>query len=209
MTEYIPINMDEFNRWLADSGDLTHRVDYDLDENSIVFDLGGYKGDWSASILQKYRSNIYIFEPINQFYEKIASRFNGNPNITVFDFGLGKKDENVEISLTTDSSSIFNIDGEKEQIKICNLSHFLKEKNIHSVDLVKINIEGGEYDLLESMLEYNITMFKNIQVQFHRFVPDCVDRRSNIREQLSKTHELTYDYEFIWENWKLKNNTNE
>ena len=46
--------------------------------------------------------------------------------------------------------------------------------------------------------------FKDMQIQYHRFVEDCVGRRNRIRENLSKTHEETYGYEFIWENWRLK-----
>ena len=30
-------------RWTKCNGDEIYRLDYDLDENSLVFDLGGYK----------------------------------------------------------------------------------------------------------------------------------------------------------------------
>jgi hypothetical protein len=33
---------------------------------------------------------------------------------------------------------------------------------------------------------------------------DCEIRRNNIREKLSETHTLTYDYTFVWENWEKK-----
>jgi len=205
MIDFIEPNQEEFDRWISDKGDQTHRLNYELDENSIVFDVGGYKGDWTTSILQKYKSKIYIFEPVHEFYEIIQSRFKGNPNIQTFDYGLGAADGNLEISITKDSSSVFNSEGTKEVINMQSAVKFIRDNNIDNVDLIKINIEGGEYDLLEDLAKHDmLSTFKNIQVQFHRFIPDCIERRNEIRESLSKTHELTYDYEFIWENWKLK-----
>lgn len=44
----------------------------------------------------------------------------------------------------------------------------------------------------------------NLQIQFHNFVDNAEEKREVIRKQLSLTHELTYDYYFIWENWELR-----
>lgn len=46
--------MNESLRWATDKGDSTHRLNYDLDENSIVFDVGGYLGKWAELIYAKY-----------------------------------------------------------------------------------------------------------------------------------------------------------
>jgi len=71
---------------------------------------------------------------------------------------------------------------------------------------MKINIEGSEYDLLEHLLETNyVKIIKNIQVQFHDFVPNAEKRMKRIQEKLQKTHYLTYQYPFVWENWRIKN----
>ena len=41
-----------------------------------------------------------------------------------------------------------------------------------------------------------------LQIQFHNFIPNAEKLREDIREDFSKTHHLTYDYYFIWENWE-------
>ncbi len=205
MTDYVEFNEEDFGRWLSDNGDSIHRLNYDLNESSIVFDLGGYKGEWAENIFQKYKSKIYVFEPVFEFYKGIKDKFNSNSNIFSFCYGLGPRDESVDISLTSDSSSVFNTEGKKETIQFKEFAKFIDEHNINNIDLMKVNIEGGEYELLEYLMHKDLFfIFKNIQVQFHRFIPECAERRNKIRECLSKTHELTYDYEFIWENWKLK-----
>ena len=73
---------------------------------------------------------------------------------------------------------------------------------------MKINIEGGEYDLLEALLSGDaIKLIKNIQVQFHDFlINDAKEKMTKLQEKLALTHDLTYQYEFVWENWKVKSN---
>jgi hypothetical protein len=72
------------------------------------------------------------------------------------------------------------------------------------VDLMKVNIEGAEFDLLDHMLEKGcMPMIGNLQVQFHRFVPNAPSRRRTLRSSLKLTHELTYEFYFVWENWRL------
>ena len=44
----------EVARWFKDKGDQTLRLDFPLlDSNSIVFDVGGYAGDFANKIHQK------------------------------------------------------------------------------------------------------------------------------------------------------------
>ena len=71
--------------------------------------------------------------------------------------------------------------------------------------MIKINIEGGEFEFLENIIKSElVTKFDNIQVQFHDFVPNSDIRMSEIQKELSKTHYLTYQFEYVWENWKRK-----
>jgi hypothetical protein len=59
--------------------------------------------------------------------------------------------------------------------------------------------------LLEFIIENNLVdKIENIQVQFHDFVGNAEARMKNIQEKLSLTHTITYQYKFVWENWKLK-----
>ena len=68
-----------------------------------------------------------------------------------------------------------------------------------------MNIEGGEYDLLEYLVGTEwIGKIEDIQIQFHNYGPEYVRRKDKIRLELSKTHYLTYDYALIFENWRLR-----
>lgn len=191
--------------WFKDNGDKTHRLNYDLNNTSIVFDLGGFQGQWTADIFCKYASQVFVFEPVENFANQIMQRFSNNKSIRLFKFGLSDNDKLERLSLSEDGSSMYKHDGEELLIELRQINKFIDEHNIIFVDLIKINIEGGEYDLLEFLIKTGtITKFRNIQVQFHDFIPDAYIRMKKIQNELQKTHTLTYKYEFVWENWILK-----
>ncbi|MES2812670.1 MAG: FkbM family methyltransferase [Bacteroidota bacterium] len=192
--------------WFAVKGDETLRLDYDLNEKSVVFDVGGYKGEFASNIFCKYNAVIYVFEPIQSFFQIIQNKFAKNSKVKIYNFGLAAKDEQIQISMSDNASSVFLKIENSETIQLKSIVNFIQENDIQSVDLIKINIEGGEYELLESLIENNlISVFKNIQVQFHDFLlDDGKERMNKIQENLSKTHQITYQYEFVWENWELK-----
>jgi len=192
-------------QWFKIRGDETLRLDYDLENNSIVFDIGGYKGQWSSDIFSKYCCIIHIFEPVKEFADKIEKRFDKNNKILIHKYGLSNRTKQTKISIIKDSSSIFKKGKKQKEIQLVEITDFLRGENIKKVDLMKINIEGSEYDLLEKLILTGfIKNIKNIQVQFHDFVKDAESRMIKIRKQLQKTHYLTYQYTFVWENWKIK-----
>jgi len=192
------------NKWFEDEGGTTHRVLYDLDADSIVFDVGGYNGDFAAKIYNKYESTVHIFEPVRPFHKKIEDRFSENDKIIPHMFGLSDRNAEDTIFLNKDASSMF-VGEVPITIQLRGLADVINENDIDFIDLIKINIEGGEFDLLDDIITKGLqTKLGNIQVQFHRFIPNCVERRDKIREVLQKTHKLTYDYPFVWENWQLK-----
>jgi FkbM family methyltransferase len=194
----------EIGRWLKDNAEHL-RYEYDLNPNSVVLDIGLYKGDFAARIHKKYKCKVIGFEPIKKFYEQSKNRFANNPKVKVYHCGVGDKDETIEISIDNDASSAFKDKGNKcEEVKIISINTMLEENNIHNVDLLKINVEGYEYEILDSILENDIvSIFRNIQVQFHNFVPNAEEKRKRIRNRLLETHYLTYDYKFVWENYAL------
>jgi len=191
-------------KWLLDNGDTKFRLDYDLDQNSVVFDLGGYNGQWASDMFSKYCCNILIFEPVEIFAQNIKDRFSNNPNIRVIQKGLSGADKVTGMSNSLDSSSMYK--GHLvEDVTLVRAIDYFKKYNIHRIDLMKINIEGGEYDLLEHLIATNfIKNIVNLQIQFHDFVPKAEERMRNIQDDLGKTHKLTYQYEYVWENWLLK-----
>jgi FkbM family methyltransferase len=193
------------NLFFRDKGDDTLRIDYPLNRDSLVIDLGGYRGDWAAQISGRYGCKLLIFEPVLEFAEQIRNRFRRNPEVRVYSFGLGARDDRLALSVSGDGSSVFGSAAKKQMIEIREVNEFFNAHSLDKVDLLKINIEGAEYELLERMLETSLVeRVGDIQVQFHGFVPNALERMQTIQQRLGETHELSWQYPFLWENWRRR-----
>jgi FkbM family methyltransferase len=189
--------------WFREDGDHTHRLNYELDKNSIIFDLGGYEGQWASDIFAKYCCTVHVFEPVLEFTNNIKERFSQNPHIIVHQFGLSDRDQIVQIHFDRNQSSMYTSGTDVREAKLISAKKFIDMEGIEHIDLMKINIEGGEYDLVDHLIHTALVkQIANIQVQFHDHVPNAEKRMQKIQQALQKTHYVTYQYPFVWENWK-------
>jgi FkbM family methyltransferase len=191
--------------WKRAKGDQTLRQNYTLDSNSVVIDLGGYEGQWASDIFARSCCRVFVFEPVRAFADKIKARFRANPKIEVFACGLGGNTRTETIHLGADGSSVFAKGGAVEKIEIVDAAEWFRARDLPDIALMKMNIEGGEYELLDRLIETGlIGRIGDIQIQFHNIAADSAARMEAIQADLAKTHELTYQYRFVWENWRRK-----
>jgi FkbM family methyltransferase len=197
------LNEQEVQRWFLDRGDFTHNLIYDLNENSVVMDLGGYTGVWAQNIIEKYNPFIYILEPVSVFYDGMVSKFLNNNKVNLLNVGVGIENKDAVIFMNGDATSSNIKIGESINVKLNTIENILEKFKLKKVDLIQINIEGDEYLLLENMLETgSVNKFKNIQIQFHLGVENDIERRLNIQEGLSKNDfKIKFEYPFVWESW--------
>lgn len=189
----VTLNENSLAAWQAQN--LEHiRYEYVLAPESVVIDLGAYRGEWANEIRNRYECQVVAVEPteyINDFIHgpiinKAAATHNGKMS-----FG-GR----------AYYSSVFE-EGDHEY-ECFDINSILVQ--YPAIALLKVNIEGAEYDLLNHIIGAGLHhCIKNIQVQFHQI--DGAPYRQwydEISKQLSLTHKLTWHYPFCWENWQLK-----
>jgi len=205
---------DEFKlniaKWFNDQGDTTLRLEYPLTPESIVFDLGGYEGDFAYQINKKYNCFVYVFEPSKKFFNMCLRRFESNTKIKCYNFGFSSEKGEYFLSDEANGSSIVkNSSGTTgEKIFIRDICDAFQEFKINNIDLMKINIEGPEFLVLDKLISSNlISKISNIQVQFHEFYPNSWKLRDTIRCQLGLTHSEMWNYPFVWESWKINNSS--
>jgi len=180
------------------------RYDYPhLDEYSTVWDIGGYKGDFAYNINKKYGCVVQVFEPIEYYYVQLVSRFNNNPDIFINNFALSSDNGTAYMTVHDDRSSL-HMGSRDIPVVTRDIAEFMKDENGgEDIDLMKINIEGEEFNLLTHMIDNKMMyMVNHLQVQFHKFMHEADTRRSIIQDKLVRTHKLNWNYDFIWESWE-------
>lgn len=177
-----------------------------FDHRSVVIDVGGETGVWSMQIYEKYAPQLKIYEPNPHSVKVLQERFK-DKHAEIFPFGLGASDHTCLLSNDGMGSSVFKTsrnyqESEKIEVRIRDVRDVFDELDLPEVDLMKINIEGGEYELLPRMIETDlIRRIKVIRIQFHDWIPNAFAMRRKIVKQLKKTHDVEWSYPMVWESW--------
>ena len=197
--------IEEHQRFLSQGGEQL-RYDYTIGTDETVLDLGGYRGDWTNEVLTRFGCRAIVFEPGDANFEALVERFSGDERVTLCHFGVGASSRVDRIALADDRSSLFTRKSRHDphqRVEIRDIAGWWDVDLLPSVAVMKVNIEGGEYEVLPRMLETGlIERVLNLQVQFHSFVPDAEAKMEQIAQSLSRTHIQTYDFRYIWENWR-------
>lgn len=206
ISELLSPSRPSLREWRQADGDKIMRIDYDLSSDSVVLDVGGYEGQWASDIVARYGCRIHVFEPVRQYASQIARRFERNPLVTVHPFGLSVRDERVHASLAGDSTShIRSRSDEDIMIELRGADTVFRDLGLEQVDLIKLNIEGAEYTLLDHLIETGlIHRIVDLQVQFHDICISSAEEMSRLRTRLAATHDPTFVFDFVWENWRRR-----
>ena len=197
--------MTEVDRFYADNMFHGYVEGLDLNQDSVIIDLGTYKGYTTKLLSTLYKSKIYTFEPMIPFYDVATKECATHPNITVLPYGLGKGTYDFYMNMDGDGTSMFSpLDPKKaQQCKIQDFFSFLEERSIHTIDLLHINIEGAEYDLLDYILENKHQInIRYLIVQFHYKSAENDAKLARYFATLEDTHRLVYDYKYVWTKWE-------
>lgn len=188
------------------------RYNYDLKPSSRVIDAGGYEGNFTKIIAEKYGCGVHLFEPIPRFMDVIWNRI--LQSITGGDIrpvlaALGGNTRDGVFHVQGDSSGIFAGAPETVTAKIIAIDEVLAWPIFErGCALLKLNVEGMEFEILERLLDPSVKPLllkvRNIQVQFHPIVPEYGQRYAKIHDGLLETHRLTWCEPWCWENYELK-----
>jgi hypothetical protein len=128
-------------------------------DGSIV-DVGCLHWDWGKNLLGKKR--IIGIDPIEKKIPVGCELFNGV---------LGSSNGKVYMGVNIDASNIMGNTNIKTietiEIEMIDWKSFCKRFNIENVSVLKLNIEGSEYPLLNSMDSDDFSKINQIAVSFH------------------------------------------
>lgn len=197
-------------RFFLDEGD-SLLTECDLGPESLVFDVGGDVGNWAEAISRRYDPYIHIFEPNPNSYQSLRAKFTDLEKVAIEPFGLSDCNRTARLSLRGMGSSVFAESPRYEscahhaEIDLRDIAEVVGAMEVDNIDLFKVNIEGSEFPLLLRMIETSlIEKCRIIRIQFHEWYPGAHRLRKEIRRQLARTHEVEWDYPFVWESWRRK-----
>lgn len=127
-----------------------------LKEDSVFVDIGTNKGIYLYQAEQVIRSGkIYGFEPNESLVQYIQPLF---PNLKLFTYAVSSQTGTSVLNIpkkgnglqdTRASLEAMGEDVEKIEIKTITLDDWAKQENVGKLDVVKIDVEGHEFDTIK------------------------------------------------------------
>jgi FkbM family methyltransferase len=124
--------------------------------NPIIFDIGANVGIYTENILKLIPGAlIYSFEPHPKTFKTLQANIKGAS--TTLNLAIGNEIGKITIfDKSSDGSEhaslikevVNNTEVKATQVDINTIDNFCKENQIESIDFLKIDVEGCEYDVL-------------------------------------------------------------
>ena len=166
-----------------------------------IFDIGANIGAASFFFAEHYpESKIYSFEPARDLMPILQKNLNDYKNVSII-YKAVKDINDKKSKLFIDSH---NYDGSSlhseyinsndlnvnnfEIVETINIADFCLENKIKEIDILKIDAEGSEYDILNS-LNNSITKISVIYCESHNS-----ENYIKINNLLEKSHKIVRDY---------------
>jgi FkbM family methyltransferase len=167
--------------------------DVSLQPNPVVVDIGGYIGEFTLYAATRLKAKrVIVCEPSPRSWTLLVKNVQNNHfedrvsmvNKAVTDGRLVMLDVDAPDRGQARVSAYGSSSCEKKAVACISLSLLFAEFDVTEVDLLKIDCEGGEYDILLTAPSELLSGVKNIVFEFHE-IPGFQQKLEAVKERLS------------------------
>lgn len=123
-------------------------------ERPIVFDVGANVGIYAAQVFDTVpAARVHAFEPSSVAFQKLCATFDGQKQIDLIQAGVGASMGTAMLYARVPGSVLGSVyasgeGAEGEKIEIVTIDDYCERHGITHIDLLKLDLEGGELDAL-------------------------------------------------------------
>lgn len=164
-------------------------------EGGVVIDVGcGWEADFSLLMIRQHGLDAFGVDPtkkhtpaLHALEEKTDGKFHHLP--------LAVSRENGSIifhesrvhesgSILKEHTNIQNDETVSYQVESVTLTDLIQRIGVQQIDILKLDLEGAEYSLLESVTRRDLESFSQIFIEFHHHCTDFT--RKDTRKMVKK-----------------------
>lgn len=134
----------------------TYTIYFDVDKGDKVVDIGSFIGTFTYSILDKKPEHCWVVEPAEKYFKLLYDNLKGYP-VSFINKAIS---DQIDIDISWNDDPIQTVKGTR-------FKDFIKDNLLYNINFLKIDCEGGEYDIFN---EENIPFLKNVDkiaCEFH------------------------------------------
>ena len=187
-------------------------VDYSkLNSNSVVYSVGvGSNIDFDLALIEELKLAVYAFDPTPRSIEWIKKQ-SLSKSFKFIPVGLGSNDGEMEFFPPRKESSTHfspidrydNLGVETIKAPVTTLKSLAQEFGHQTIDLLKMDIEGAEYDVIDNLEEQGVEI-NQILIEFHHMykgislddTKNAIDKLRKLGFELFHISQRTYEFSF-------------
>ena len=148
-----------------------------LDEQSVVIDAGAHQGEFSAELARRFGCRCHLIEA----NPALAGKLVAPPNGSVTRGALGPQDGRAAFQLDANmEASRLSTAGQgilaTVEVDVVSLPTLMTRTGATELALLKLDVEGAEFDILATTPVEVLRRIAQITVEFHDFMPGFAGR---------------------------------
>ena len=158
--------------------------DFPISNDDVIIDVGAHIGLFALFASQFCKNGkIFCYEPIKENYKILIENIEMNQIQNIFPNNLAvtKETSRVKIFLNDDQSghSMFIQNKNFVEVDSKSLSDIFIDNGIKECDFLKLDCEGAEYEIIESLSSDLFTKINKTAIEYH-----MVDTKPELLKQL-------------------------
>ena len=145
-----------------------------LSDQSTILDLGANVGGFSDGIIARFGCHVIAIEPEQKNFKAISD----HPRLRKLRVAVGGTCGTARIRISSDrtghrldcSSKVTTIS--EQVVETHTFPSLLFLTNLKQVDLMKLDVEGCEWDWLDTISDEQLRSIGQLTVEFHDFLPE-------------------------------------
>ncbi len=153
-----------------------------ITSKSVVYSFGiGEDISFDNMIIEKHNCKVFGFDPTPKSIDWVKSQSKSlSPNFVLLEYGIADKSGMVNFFLPRNSKHVSgsfvkqsNVDDNQNLLlEMRSLADIIKDLDHKHIDVLKMDIEGAEYLIIDDILNSQIPIHQ-VLIEFHdRFFPD-------------------------------------
>lgn len=168
------------------------RKDFEIKDTDTIIDIGAHIGLFALFSSQFCKhGKIYCFEPVKENFDLLKSNIelNNIRNVIPINGAISTSSGIITIYLNDDESGhSMYVKGPKQiQVKSFSLQDVFELNNLSECDFIKIDCEGEEYKIIDSLPSTYLDKISKMCIEYH-----FADTKPNLLKNMIKKLEESY-----------------
>jgi FkbM family methyltransferase len=145
-----------------------------LNGDSVIVDAGAHRGEFSAEIIKRFGSQCHLIEA----NPALAKQLSVPGAVSITEAALSARDGFADLHLAEnpESSSLPSkgaapLATATVEVETITLATLMDRQGLKRIDLLKLDIEGAEFDLIDATPDDVLCRIDQLTVEFHDFQP--------------------------------------